>query len=245
MELIAKTDVGQKRTNNEDNFFAKVYNDDITLAIVADGLGGYASGEVASKMLVDTVSENIEDMINALPTFDDKKIKDLFANSVKYANTLIYDKEKTDKKYEGMGTTVVAILKVKNNLYYISVGDSRIYYIDEEFKDIVQITSDDTYVNELVKTNVITKEEAKVHPQKHMLTRAIGVSKEISLVANKLDINSGILLLCTDGLTNMVDDLEILEIVKKNKFDKTSANLIKEANKSGGVDNITVVVIKL
>ena len=245
MELIAKTDVGQKRTNNEDNFFAKVYNDDITLAIVADGLGGYASGEVASKMLVDTVSKNIEDMINALPTFDDKKIKDLFANSVKYANTLIYDKEKTDKKYEGMGTTIVAILKVKNNLYYISVGDSRIYYIDEEFKDIVQITSDDTYVNELVKTNVITKEEAKVHPQKHMLTRAIGVSKEISLVANKLDINSGILLLCTDGLTNMVDDLEILEIVKKNKFDKTSANLIKEANKSGGVDNITVVVIKL
>ncbi len=245
MDLVAKTDVGKKRVNNEDSYFIKTYNDDISLVIVADGLGGYASGEVASKMLVDTVSLYIEDYLNVLVSLDEEKIKEILSLAVVKANKIIFDKEKTDIKYKGMGTTIVAVLKVKNTLFYISVGDSRIYYIDSKLENITQITSDDTYVNELVKTNVITKEEAKVHPQKHMLTKAVGVCETLNVLAYKINVQEGILLLCSDGLTNMLDDLNILEIVKKSKFDKLVSNLIKEANNSGGVDNITVAIIKL
>lgn len=245
MEFVANTDVGKKRANNEDSFFAKCYNDEISLYIVADGLGGYEGGEFASKMLVDSISGYIESNLERLPKSNDNNIKNILNVSLNLANKKIYDLEKTDEKYKGMGTTIVLLLKVNSKLFYMSVGDSRMYYITSDFSKIDQITVDDTYVNELIRTKVITKEEAINHPQKHVLTKAVGILKNITVNVEILEKDKGYLLLCSDGVSNMLSHEEILNIFSNNNFNKLADNIIQEANSNGGVDNITAIVIKL
>lgn len=245
MKFVAKTDVGKKRSNNEDNFFANIYDDQTALYIVADGLGGYASGEVASKMLINSMSSYFENHRRFLKNASDLQIKDVLKKALNIANESIYELEKTDEKYKGMGTTVVALLKISDKLYYLSVGDSRMYYIDSKKNEIVQITEDDTYVNELIKTNVIDKSEASNHPQKHVLTKAIGIFKRIDTVVNTLEYGNGFLLLCTDGITNMLTMKDLLNIFKKSKFESIADRLISKANDNGGVDNITAIAIEL
>lgn len=244
MKVIAKSDVGKRRKNNEDSFLVKKYNNDVSIAIVADGLGGYLSGEVASKLLTEVVSSYVENNLENINLKTEEEIKKILENAVIKANEKIFDLEKTDEKYEGMGTTVVAILKVMEDIYYISVGDTRMYYIPENYEYIKQITEDDTYVNMLLKTHAITLEEAKTHSQKHVLTKAVGVTKDLELKSEKLEMPYGILLLCSDGLTNMIEDNEILQIIKKNKFEDIPSALIDKANENGGNDNITVVLVK-
>lgn len=245
MRFVAKTDVGKKRDNNEDNFFANIYDDDTALYIVADGLGGYASGEVASKMLTNTMSSYFENHKRFLKNASDNQIKEILQKALNIANESIYELEKTDEKYKGMGTTVVALLKINDKLYYLSVGDSRMYYIDPKAATMTQLTEDDTYVNELIKTNVIDPSEAQDHPQKHVLTKAIGIFKRIDTVVNILEKENGFLLLCTDGITNMLTIKEVLSIFKKNKFENIADKLILKANENGGVDNITAIAVEL
>ena len=153
--------------------------------------------------------------------------------------------EKVNEKYNGMGTTIVLVAVIYKKIYYISIGDSRLYYIDEKFNNIVQITEDDTYVNTLLKTNAIEQKDVENHPQKHVLTKAIGVFKDVNAQVNLLDENKGYLLLCTDGLTNMLDNKSILQVLQLNKFENVAEEYIKKANENGGVDNTTVIVIKL
>ncbi len=244
MNFVAKTDVGKKRSNNEDSYFAKIYNEDISLYIVADGLGGYEGGEVASNILVTKISEYFEKNINE----NLKKIeyvKNVLLKALELANFEIFSLEKTDEKYKGMGTTVVLLAVVYGTVYYLSVGDSRIYYTDENMLDITQITEDDTYVNTLIKTNVINEEEADNHPQKHVLTKAVGIFENIETSVKILEKNSGDIVLCTDGITNMLSDKEILNILRKNKFSNLAEKLIAKANENGGLDNITAIVIEL
>lgn len=244
MEVIAKSDIGKRRTNNEDSFIVKKFSEDVSLFIVADGLGGYLSGEVASKLLTEVISSNIEKNLNDILVKSEEDIEKILENAVLNANEKIYNLEKTDAKYEGMGTTVVAVLKVMENVYYTSVGDTRLYYIPKDFKYIKQITEDDTYVNELLRTKVINLEQAKNHPQKHVLTKAVGIMRDLEVKVYKLDMPFGYLLLCSDGLTNMVEDNKILEIVKNNKFENVATVLIENANSNGGVDNITLILVK-
>ena len=245
MKFVANTDVGKKRKNNEDSYFAKCYSEDVSLYIVADGLGGYEGGEYASKILVDSISNYIELNLKRLPKLNEVNIKNILNVSLTMANKKIYDLEKTNEKYKGMGTTLVLLLKVKSMLFYMSVGDSRLYFVPEDFSDITQVTVDDTYVNELLKTKVISKEEALTHPQKHVLTKAVGIMQNLTVNVNMLDKKSGYIILCTDGITNMLSSEEILEILSKNKFEDLANCLIKKANINGGNDNITVVVVKL
>lgn len=247
MKFTAKTDVGKKRSNNEDAYFAKVYNEDISLYIVADGLGGYESGEVASNILIQVFSkcfeESIEDIDRA--TITDSKVKSILTKALLTANDRIYKLEKTDAKYKGMGTTIVLVTKIYGKIYYMSIGDSRLYFLDENLTRIRQVTEDDTYVNELLRTHVIGPEEALNHPQKHVLTKAIGIFNKVDVSVRKLNSNGGYLLLCTDGLTNMLDSTEILEIFKKYEFEELATKLVFKANLRGGNDNITVVIIKI
>lgn len=245
MKFVSKTDVGKKRKNNEDSIFSKIYNKDVALFIVADGLGGYESGEVASSMLTKKVSSFIEERLESITNCKENAIQDTICMALTLANGEIYRLEKTDIKYKGMGTTVVLLLKVKNKFYYVSIGDSRMYYINKNKKEIEQITIDDTYVNELVKTKVINEKEAKVHPQRHVLTKAIGIVKDLKFVAEKLNKKDGIVILCSDGLTNMVSSDKILECVQDNEFDKLADNLVNLANNNGGLDNVSVTVIEL
>lgn len=244
MEFVTKTDVGVKRKNNEDSFFAKKYNDDVALFIVADGLGGYEGGEIASKILTIKMSRHFEEhLYDNLKS--DKVVKKILLEGLEICNDHIFKMEKSSKKYSGMGTTIVLVAIIYEKIYYLSVGDSRIYYIDNDITKIKQITEDDTYVNTLLKTNVINESEVENHPQKHVLTKAIGVFKEVKTEVNILKEKEGYILLCTDGLTNMLDDSRILNVIRNNKFDNVAKEYVKEANNNGGVDNTTVVVIKL
>ena len=244
MEFVAKSDVGIKRKNNEDSYFAKKYNNDISLYIVADGLGGYEGGEIASKLLVIKMARCFEEHLND-NLKSEEVVRNVLQNSLFECNRQIHAMESSNEKYSGMGTTIVLVAIIYGEIYYLSVGDSRLYYIDENINYIKQITEDDTYVNELLRKNVIKLEEAKNHPQKHVLTKAIGVFNDLNIEVNKLYKDKGYLLLCTDGLTNMVEDNKILEIVKKTKFEKLADKYIEVANSNGGADNTTVVVVKL
>lgn len=186
MEFVAKTDVGKKRSNNEDAFFAKIYDENTALYMVADGLGGYESGEVASNLLIQTVSKQFEENIYQMDeTITDSKVKTILQKALYLANEKIYQMEKTDAKYRGMGTTIVLVAKIYQKLYYLSVGDSRLYYMDSDFLKIRQVTEDDTYVNELLKKKVIQPEEVENHPQKHVLTKAIGIFSKVEAPVKK------------------------------------------------------------
>lgn len=245
MKFTFKTDIGKKRKNNEDSLFTEEY-DDCSLFIVADGLGGYESGEVASKIFVEQFSNYIEKNLNILTeNVDDITVYNILKEALQTANLKIYEMEKTDKKYKSMATTCVVLFILKEKIYYLSVGDSRLYYINKEKESITQITEDDTYINELLKQDVINEEEAKIHPQRHVLTKAIGIIKNLTADVKKLDKNDGYLLLCSDGITTMMEDNEILDIYKSTKFENIAKELVKFANSKGGNDNITVITVEL
>ena len=244
MEFVAKTDVGLRRSNNEDSYFAKKYNDEISLYVVADGLGGYEGGEIASRLLTIKMSRYFEEHLND-DLKDESIVSDILLTALDKINGEIYKMEKSSPKYNGMGTTIVLVAVIYNKIYYLSVGDSRLYYISNDRNSIKQITEDDTYVNTLLKTNAIEQKDVENHPQKHVLTKAIGVFKDIKTELHVLNETSGYLLLCTDGLTNMLDNEAILQVLQMKKFENTADEYIKKANENGGVDNTTVVVIKL
>lgn len=244
MEFVAKTDVGLRRSNNEDSYFAKKYSDEISLYVVADGLGGYEGGEIASRLLTIKMSRYFEEHLND-DLKDESIVSDILLTALDKINGEIYKMEKSSPKYNGMGTTIVLVAVIYNKVYYLSVGDSRLYYISNDRNSIKQITEDDTYVNTLLKTNAIEQKEVENHPQKHVLTKAIGVFKDIKTELHVLNETSGYLLLCTDGLTNMLDNEAILQVLQMKKFENTADEYIKKANENGGVDNTTVVVIKL
>lgn len=244
MEFVAKTDVGLRRSNNEDSYFAKKYSDEVSLYIVADGLGGYEGGEIASRLLTIKMSRYFEEHLND-DLKDESIVSDILLTALDEINGEIYKMEKSSPKYNGMGTTIVLVAVIYNKVYYLSVGDSRLYYISNDRNSIKQITEDDTYVNTLLKTNAIEQKDVENHPQKHVLTKAIGVFKDIKTELHALNETSGYLLLCTDGLTNMLDNEDILQVLQMKKFENTADEYIKKANENGGVDNTTVVVIKL
>lgn len=244
MEFVAKTDVGLRRSNNEDSYFAKKYSDEVSLYIVADGLGGYEGGEIASRLLTIKMSRYFEEHLND-DLKDESIVSDILLTALDKINGEIYKMEKSSPKYNGMGTTIVLVAVIYNKVYYLSVGDSRLYYISNDRNSIKQITEDDTYVNTLLKTNAIEQKDVENHPQKHVLTKAIGVFKDIKTELHVLNETSGYLLLCTDGLTNMLDNEAILQVLLMKKFENTADEYIKKANENGGVDNTTVVVIKL
>lgn len=244
MEFVAKTDVGLRRSNNEDSYFAKKYSDEISLYVVADGLGGYEGGEIASRLLTIKMSRYFEEHLND-DLKDESIVSDILLTALDKINGEIYKMEKSSPKYNGMGTTIVLVAVIYNKVYYLSVGDSRLYYISNDRNSIKQITEDDTYVNTLLKTNAIEQKDVENHPQKHVLTKAIGVFKDIKTELHVLNETSGYLLLCTDGLTNMLDNESILQVLQMKKFENTADEYIKKANENGGVDNTTVVVIKL
>lgn len=241
MIVSGLTDVGVKRDNNEDAIFASS-NKDFPLFIVADGMGGHNAGDVASKMTVDLVKEGLLDKIDSLNS--PRKIKKVMLNILEEANETIYKKSVDELTCEGMGTTVVLAYYFQNKMYIGHAGDSRAYIIKD--KAIKQITDDHTLVNELVKKGSITESQATSHPQRNMITRALGTSEDIEIDINIVDFNDeDILVLCSDGLYNMVHEEVILEILMKNEsLEDKVKDLVDMANKNGGSDNISVVVAK-
>ena len=242
MMVGAKSDIGKKREVNEDDFYA---SDDIGLPLylVADGMGGHNAGEVASKMAIDIIKNNIIDLKKTLA--DEDKIIQLIKKSIEEANTKIYLKSIKNQQYKGMGTTITLAYILEGKICLGHVGDSRAYLIQDG--NLNQITEDHSFVNELLKSGSITKEEAKNHPKRNMITRAVGSSSIIEMDLKVENYNKNdILILCSDGLINMVRDSEILEVFKsETDVQKACDILVDLANSNGGLDNITIVAIKL
>lgn len=236
--FYSKTDIGKKRENNEDYMLQYVVEENANLYLVLDGIGGASLGEVASKTAAEKVLEYIKEHY-----MENTNLKDMLKLSVKYANRCVYEMNKQNKVYKDMGTTI-SMLYIENDIgYNISIGDTRIYEILED--KIVQITEDDTYVNALVKDNIISKEEALVHPERHVLLRALGVTKSINFdVCDMGNVKGKKYLICTDGLTGTSTDNEIFDVIKKSSKENICNNLIKLANEKGGHDNITVMYIE-
>lgn len=211
----------------------------IDIYMVLDGIGGANSGEVASKTAAEKVIEYYKDHVSDMPN-----IEEVLKMAVKYASRCVYEMNKQNKTYKDMGTTISLLYVDGNDGYHISIGDTRIYEVLED--KIIQITEDDTYVNALVKDNIISKEEAKTHPERHVLLRALGVTKSINFEVNKLDnMYERKFLICTDGLTGTSSEQEIFDIIKSSEKQKICTNLINLANDKGGHDNTTVMYIEV
>lgn len=237
MKISSATSVGKIRAVNEDSFFvSEIGNSGATLAVVADGMGGHNAGEVASAETVNTLKDSIVE--TDIPT------KDLLLQAIDCANNSVYKMSKNTPALHGMGTTVTACVISGDKVTAAQVGDSRLYLIRDN--KITQITKDHSLVEMLVESGEITKEDAKHHPQKNVITRAIGTNSSVETDIYEFSLKKeDVLLLCSDGLVNMVEDEKILSIVTDSAEFSTLANvLVKEAELAGGHDNITVVLIK-
>ena len=201
---------------------------------------GYKGGEVASKLATESVKKYIQSNFDNINKEKEEILK-LLANAIEYANMVVYEKSKEIQELEGMGTTLEVCLIYNNKAYIGHVGDSRIYRIR---KDVIRkLTKDHSYVQKLVEDKKITREEAKTHPKKNMLTKALGCTPyvEPDIRARNFE-KDDIFIMCSDGLTNMVEEKRIYELVRKN-INTAADELINEANMAGGYDNITVIII--
>lgn len=236
MNVYSITDIGKKRDMNQDYVFAsdRPVGKLESLLIVADGMGGHNAGDLASRYTVETMIRYIENAKEERPVA-------LLGQAIHTANEEVIRKAKTDISLEGMGTTVVAAAVCGEYLYVANVGDSRLYLIDGE---IEQITRDHSLVEEMIRVGELRREDARSHPDRNVITRAIGVRAPVKIDFFDVKLERGDkILLCSDGLTNMVEDYDILRIVRKSGSLKEAANkLVNEANKNGGRDNISVVL---
>lgn len=240
MEAFASTDIGKVRDMNQDSYYISDENDEIKLYIVADGMGGYKGGEIASKLAIESAKNYIRNNFEEIKK-EKELILELIKNAIEYANMVVYEKSKEIEELNGMGTTIDVCLVYSNKVYIGHIGDSRVYRLRKEF--FRKLTVDHSYVEQLVKEGNITKEEAYNHPKKNMLTKALGCTPFVEPdVMVKGFLKDDILLMCSDGLTNMLKDSKIYEIIKENPKE-ASKNLVKKANELGGYDNITAVII--
>ncbi len=239
MLIYSKTDTGKVRETNQDAFFCCELPDGSVFAMVCDGMGGANAGNLASETAIKSIRDYV---INSYRTnMDDVAIEKMLKNSIVSANIQIYDMALKDKNLLGMGTTAVVSI-VREDMAVIShVGDSRCYKIND---DILQLTKDHSVVQSLIETGKIKPEEAKFHPRKNVITRAIGAEENILPDTFTVSFSKGdSLLLCSDGLTNFVDTCEIKKIFDDFDGAFICEKLIEEANSNGGGDNITVVTV--
>lgn len=241
MRAFAKTDVGKARDMNQDYYYISGPEDPLKIYILADGMGGYNGGEIASKLATTTALSYIQSNFENTSKEREDILK-LVKSAMEYANMVVYEKSKEQKDLDGMGTTLEVCLIYNNKLYIGHVGDSRIYRLRGEF--FRKLTHDHSYVQKLVKDGTITQEEADHHPKKNMLMKALGCTAFVEPdVTVKGFIKDDIILICSDGLTNMVEEQEIYNILKKEGT-LAAEKLVEKANENGGYDNITAIVIR-
>ena len=248
VKAAGETNVGMKRTHNEDNY-ALLEEED--LFIVCDGMGGHASGEVASQMAIEALKnffkDTREDPDITWPYKMDRSRRyeeNRLITGIKLANLRIYEASKRDSKYHGMGTTMVCVYFVGEGAYLAHVGDSRIYRIRTGL--IEQVTEDHSLLNDYIKMKKLSANEIENFPHKNVIVRALGMKESVKVdVFYELPRPGDIYLLCSDGLSGEVTDQRMLEIVDANyrNLQECCHKLISEANRNGGHDNITVVLV--
>lgn len=238
LKTFSITDIGRKRKVNQDYLYTseEPVGNLPNLFIVADGMGGHNAGDYASKLTVETMVSEIE------ASFEKNPVR-IFGKAISAANEKILQKAAETPALEGMGTTVVAATCLGKYLQIANVGDSRLYVIGREIR---QITRDHSLVEEMVRVGTITHEEARVHPDKNIITRAVGASETVEADYFTVELEEGdIVLMCTDGLTNMLEDEEIRMILGGARdIVEQAQKLVDMANRNGGKDNISVVLIE-
>ena len=239
MRAYGITNTGKERSVNQDYIFyqATSIGNLPNLFIVADGMGGHRAGDVASRFTVDTFTDYIKESEDANPIT-------LIDEGIRRANERLVEKSQTREEYQGMGTTIVVATVVDNNVYIANVGDSRIYLVNDTIK---QLTRDHSLVEEMVSLGELDKQKAREHRKKNIITRAIGASKNVIPDFFEIEYEPGDkLLLCSDGLSNMIDDSKIKRIVNSSSdIEVVVSKLIEEANRNGGKDNISVVLVQM
>ena len=240
MLIYGKTDIGRHRATNQDEFKVCSVNEELCFGLVCDGMGGENGGNIASSVACDVISRHLIEHLR--PDLSDEDYKNIIISAVSDGNVAVYDKSLEDKRYIGMGTTVVLAVVYQDKAFIAHVGDSRVYLIRDG--KIHQLTKDHSLVQTLLEQGKIKPEEVHNHPQKNMITRAIGISCFVDIDYIEVShMEHAALLLCSDGLTNTCDDETIKEIVLTENPNEICDRLIEKANENGGLDNITAVVI--
>ena len=241
MQAWGVSDPGMVRDNNQDNFAIIKLDEESLLAVVCDGMGGARSGDIASRMAVDVFSEEMGHCWKK--NMKAPKIEKALLSAVALANQAVYEQSCSGEEYNGMGTTLVAAVIHDEQVHIVNVGDSRAYLINED--GIRGVTTDHSFVQMMVQRGELTLEEAKTHPGKNLITRAVGTEAEVQGDIFHLEWNEGDnILLCTDGLSNVMADQEILfEIAHGVKKEDCCQRLLEIAKKRGAPDNVTAVLI--
>lgn len=241
MRIFGQTDTGKVRDNNQDSFRIANLSDKLRLAVVCDGMGGAAGGSTASNTACDEFVKTVHDFLQKNPDEDDFVMA--LTSGVEAANDKVYTMSRNAKDLEGMGTTLCAVLTDGHRLWAVSVGDSRIYMFKND--KVFQISHDHSYVQILIDSGAITKEESLTHPNKNIITQAVGTQSAIEYDTYVMDFDMSGLLLCSDGLSNYVHEDELNEIFRLycQKEEELTGELIKCANNAGGADNITALII--
>ncbi len=246
----ARTDVGRKRSGNEDSYCLAP---ELGLFVVADGMGGHAAGEVASRLAVETIQERMTKYLRGNdttlvgpPLTTRTREANFLLSSIRMANRAIFEMARSERQYAGMGTTLVAALALSDRLVLAHVGDSRIYGLHGE--RIAQLSKDHSLVQEQVDQGIISPEEAQSSQYRHLITRALGLKEAIEVDVTEQPAQAGdCLLLCSDGLSDLLEDEEMLRLVQENAddLDKACQALLDLANYKGGDDNITTLLIQI
>ena len=241
MRVYGITDIGKARSINQDSYAVEVLEDAETgILLVCDGMGGVKGGEIASSIAVRTIMDSLR--VKLKPKMSRQNIKNALEEAIKRANSNIVSRALEEHELLGMGTTCVCAIVCDNNITLANVGDSRAYVIENE--KLRQVTEDHSLVNDMVKAGEISPQEALMHPKKNIITRALGVDEDIEIDYFNVDVKDDMyVILCSDGLTNEVSDIEICYEVVNSITEKDACEALKDiANKRGGHDNITIVV---
>jgi len=243
VKSVIVSDPGNIRTNNEDiGLFFRIADEEVSrekgcLMMVADGIGGHNAGEVASRMAADIISHEYFKLTGS--------IEKSLAKAFELANKNIFERSMSDRSVKGMGTTCTTVVIIDSTIYYAHVGDSRAYLLKND--KISRITEDHTYVQELVKNGDITIAEASIHPRRNILTNAMGTKDSLRVDTGKFPLlfeDKDRLMICSDGLYEYLNDNEIARILGENSLHHAANEMVDEAKKRGGHDNITVVLVQ-
>ncbi len=240
VKIVAKTDIGLKRTSNQDSYAAGELPGSVAWAVVCDGMGGTNGGNFASSTAVKIISERISSSYRQGMSFT--SIKNMFMSAIIAANVCVFEKANENPELSGMGTTVVVAIVADEHVYVAHAGDSRAYILSRG--KLHQLTKDHSFVQEMVDSGKLTPDEAREDPRKNLITRALGVSEDLRIDFCEEQISEDdVLLICTDGLTNFVEPAEIYELTDDGKFYEFAERLVNRANHNGGGDNVTVVTV--
>ncbi|MBV8822453.1 MAG: Stp1/IreP family PP2C-type Ser/Thr phosphatase, partial [Ktedonobacteraceae bacterium] len=243
LDVAQLTDVGRKRSHNEDNMAyvtpqdTQVVTKKGSLFIVADGMGGHAAGEIASELAVETIS-------NAYYQDDNENVATALLYAIKRANTLIHQRSAENMLRSGMGTTCVAMVICGNVAYIANVGDSRAYIVHGG--QIKQVSQDHSWVAEQVRAGLLTEDQARSHAQRNVITRCLGTQTEVEVdIFAEVVEEHDTIVLCTDGLSGLVNDVELCTIAEQYAPQESVYHLVERANEHGGPDNITAIVVRI